>query len=69
MNESWTHRRDLTIEFDGDQLPGYGMSAGDYIRTGLSCKFTREGLEAELSRAGLRLLAWWTDAGGVGIVK
>lgn len=52
---------DLTISFGGADLPNYAMSAGDYILTELSYKFTRIALTDELSAAGLRLLGWWTD--------
>ena len=55
--------RDLTITFEHRQLPSYAISAGDYILTELSYKFTREGLVTELSGAGLRLAEWWTDPG------
>jgi L-histidine N-alpha-methyltransferase len=35
---------------------------GERLRTEISTKFTREGVEAELAAAGLRMEAWWTDA-------
>ena len=38
-----------------------GFSAGDQFRTEISCKFTRERLEAEYQAAGLRLEMWRTD--------
>ena len=44
----------LTVEFD----------EGETLRTEISTKFTREGAEAELTAAGLRLEAWWTDEAG-----
>jgi L-histidine N-alpha-methyltransferase len=37
---------------------------GEEIRTELSCKFTRAGLEREYGAAGLDLLGWHTDAEG-----
>ena len=37
---------------------------GEEIRTEISSKFRREGVEAELSSAGFALDAWWTDAQG-----
>lgn len=43
---------DLTLE----------LAAGEAIRTQVSAKFRREGVEAELAGAGLRLESWWTDA-------
>ena len=45
---------DLTIEFD----------AGEEMRTEVSAKFRREGVEAELAAAGLELTDWWTDTPG-----
>lgn len=38
-----------------------GFAAGDQFRTEISCKFTRERLEAEYREAGLRLHMWRTD--------
>jgi L-histidine N-alpha-methyltransferase len=38
------------------------LRAGDTIRTEISTKFRPSGIESELSAAGLRLGAWWTDA-------
>jgi L-histidine N-alpha-methyltransferase len=45
---------DLTVEFD----------AGEEMRTEVSAKFRREGVERELAAAGLRLTHWWTDDAG-----
>jgi L-histidine N-alpha-methyltransferase len=45
---------DLTVEF----------AEGEEMRTEISAKFRREGVEAELAAAGLRLAAWWTDPAG-----
>jgi L-histidine Nalpha-methyltransferase len=47
-------RLDLDIEF----------AAGEEVRTELSAKFRRPGVEAELAAAGLRLDVWWTDGAG-----
>jgi L-histidine N-alpha-methyltransferase len=44
----------LTVRFD----------AGEEMRTEISAKFRRSGVEAELAAAGLRLAEWWTDAHG-----
>jgi len=45
---------DLTVRFD----------AGEEMRTEISAKFRRSGVEAELAAAGLHLVEWWTDAHG-----
>ena len=34
------------------------------MRTEVSAKFRREGVERELATAGLRLTHWWTDPDG-----
>jgi L-histidine N-alpha-methyltransferase len=41
-----------------------GYDAGEAMRTEISAKFRREGVEAELGDADLALARWWTDAGG-----
>lgn len=45
---------DLTVSF----------SAGEEMRTEISAKFTREGLEAVYAEAGLEMCGWFTDAAG-----
>ncbi len=37
---------------------------GEELRTEISAKFRREGVEAELAAAGFELVRWWTDTGG-----
>jgi L-histidine N-alpha-methyltransferase len=39
-------------------------AAGEAMRTEISAKFRREGVEAELGDADLAMARWWTDAGG-----
>jgi L-histidine N-alpha-methyltransferase len=41
-----------------------GFAAGEDLRTEVSAKFRRDGIEAELAAAGLRTTRWWTDAAG-----
>jgi L-histidine N-alpha-methyltransferase len=41
-----------------------GYEAGEAMRTEISAKFRREGVEAELGDADLAMTRWWTDAGG-----
>lgn len=45
---------DLTVEFE----------EGETLRTEISTKFRREGVERELAAAGLDVDAWWTDGAG-----
>ncbi|QBI53243.1 L-histidine N(alpha)-methyltransferase [Streptomonospora litoralis] len=40
------------------------FAAGEQMRTEISAKFRREGIEAELNAAGFALDAWWTDPAG-----
>ncbi len=50
------------------EVPTLGVArtfeAGETIRTEVSAKFRRDGVEAELGAAGLALTHWWTDAQG-----
>jgi len=46
---------DLTVEF----------AAGEEMRTEISAKFRRDGVEAELAAAGFTLRSWWTDPRGL----
>jgi L-histidine N-alpha-methyltransferase len=55
----------------GDQrvaLPALGIAVGfddgELMRTEISAKFRRSGVEAELAAAGLELARWWTDSAG-----
>jgi L-histidine N-alpha-methyltransferase len=40
------------------------FAAGEEMRTEISAKFRRSGLEAEMQAAGLELARWWTDEAG-----
>ncbi|MGH3369572.1 MAG: L-histidine N(alpha)-methyltransferase, partial [Nocardioidaceae bacterium] len=40
------------------------LSDGEEIRTEVSAKFRREGVERELKAAGFDLDRWWTDSAG-----
>jgi L-histidine Nalpha-methyltransferase len=40
------------------------FEAGETLRTEISTKFTRDGIETELGAAGLAIAAWWTDQAG-----
>ena len=40
------------------------FAAGEEMRTEISAKFRREGVERELAAAGFQLTEWWTDPAG-----
>ncbi|RBY77589.1 L-histidine N(alpha)-methyltransferase [Geodermatophilus sp. TF02-6] len=40
------------------------FAAGEEMRTEVSAKFRRSGVEAELAAAGLAMTSWWTDPDG-----
>jgi L-histidine N-alpha-methyltransferase len=40
------------------------LHAGEEIRTEISAKFRRDGIEGELAKAGFDLDSWWTDPEG-----
>jgi L-histidine N-alpha-methyltransferase len=40
------------------------FTTGEEMRTEVSAKFRRSGVEAELRRAGMQLARWWTDRSG-----
>jgi L-histidine N-alpha-methyltransferase len=46
-------------------IPGIGLTvdftAGEEVRTEVSAKFRRDGVERELAEAGFALDHWWTD--------
>jgi L-histidine N-alpha-methyltransferase len=50
------------------QLRGLGLEidfdAGEELRTEISAKFRRAGVEQELAAAGLHVAEWWTDPAG-----
>jgi L-histidine N-alpha-methyltransferase len=45
---------EASVEFERDEL----------LRTEISAKFRRDGVEAELAAAGFELTHWWTDSAG-----
>jgi L-histidine N-alpha-methyltransferase len=50
------------------RIPALGLEVrferGEELRTEISAKFRRSGVEAELAAAGLELREWWTDPAG-----
>jgi L-histidine Nalpha-methyltransferase len=51
------------------ELPALGLSVefadGEELRTEVSAKFRRRGIEAELAGAGFAMRSWWTDPDGL----
>jgi L-histidine N-alpha-methyltransferase len=43
---------------------GVAFAAGEEMRTEISAKFRRQGVERELVAAGLAMTRWWTDPAG-----
>lgn len=64
----WMEMRLRSTRTQSVALPGVGMDIelreGEEIRTEISAKFRKEGIEAELAGAGLDLACWWTDTAG-----
>jgi L-histidine N-alpha-methyltransferase len=54
-------RRDQRVTIPGAELR-LELAEGEEIRTEVSAKFTRDGLEAELERAGLRPTSFFADS-------
>lgn len=55
--------REMTVEIPGVDLVVH-LDRGEEIRTEVSAKFRREGVEHELKAAGFDLDRWWTDDDG-----
>jgi L-histidine Nalpha-methyltransferase len=53
--------RDQRVRLDALDLD-VTFDAGEAMRTEISAKFRRDGIEDELAETGLELSAWWTDA-------
>jgi L-histidine Nalpha-methyltransferase len=53
-------RRAQTVKIRALDLAVH-FEAGEELRTEISAKFRRDGVAAELARAGLTLERWWTD--------
>jgi L-histidine Nalpha-methyltransferase len=48
----------------GDLGMTVSFAAGEEMRTEISAKFRRDGIEAELAAAGLKTVGFWTDPDG-----
>jgi L-histidine N-alpha-methyltransferase len=64
----WIEMRLRSTEAQVVKLPALDLivefGAGEEMRTEVSAKFRRVGVERELAAAGLRLVEWWTDPAG-----
>jgi L-histidine N-alpha-methyltransferase len=57
-------RRPMRVTIPGVDLV-VDFAAGEEVRTEVSAKFRREGVERELAEAGFTLDQWWTDPDGL----
>ena len=62
--EMWLRATDAQRVTIGDLDLTVDYAAGEAMRTEISAKFRREGVDAELGDADLAMARWWTDAGG-----
>ena len=62
--EMWLRSTDRQVVTVADLGLRVGFEAGEAMRTEISAKFRREGVEAELGDADLAMARWWTDRHG-----
>ncbi len=66
--ESWIEMHLRSVRAQTVRIAALGLDvvfdAGETVRTEVSAKFTRAGLQQEYAEAGLRLHSWWTDPAG-----
>ena len=64
----WIEMRLRSAEEQRVTLPAVGLTVdfaeGEEMRTEVSAKFRRDGVEAELAAAGFAMRSWWTDEKG-----
>jgi len=64
----WIEMRLRSLSDQEVHLPGIGLTvrfaAGEEMRTEVSAKFRRQGVQAELAAAGFAMRTWWTDSAG-----
>ena len=62
----WIEMRLRSLADQTVHLPAIGLTvsfaAGEEMRTEVSAKFRRAGVETELAAAGLAVRSWWTDS-------
>jgi L-histidine N-alpha-methyltransferase len=69
LDNEWIEMRLRARKTHDVRVPGCGglvvpFESGEEMRTEISAKFRRPGVEAELAEAGFELTDWWTDAAG-----
>jgi L-histidine Nalpha-methyltransferase len=66
--DEWIEMRLRSTAAQQVHVPGIGLvvsfAAGEEMRTEVSAKFRRSGVEAELAAAGFAMRSWWTDEAG-----
>jgi L-histidine Nalpha-methyltransferase len=64
----WIEMRLRSAASQQVRVPGIGLTAhfdeGEEMRTEVSAKFRRSGVERELADAGFAMRSWWTDPAG-----
>jgi L-histidine N-alpha-methyltransferase len=67
-DHEWVEMRLVAMRDMHVVVPDIGVSVdfarGEQMRTEISAKFRRDGVEAELAAAGFHLNGWWTDQQG-----
>jgi len=62
----WIEMRLRSLTDQTVRVPAIGLTvrfaAGEEMRTEVSAKFRRSGVQAELAAAGLAMYSWWTDS-------
>jgi L-histidine Nalpha-methyltransferase len=69
LDNEWIEMRLRSRSTHSVTLPGceglqVSFEAGEEMRTEISAKFRRPGVESELAAVGLELTEWWTDSAG-----
>ena len=66
--EEWIEMRLRSVGSQTVRVNGLGLTVefddGEEMRTEVSAKFRKAGVEADLATAGLKLREWWTDEAG-----
>jgi L-histidine Nalpha-methyltransferase len=67
-DREWIEMRLRSLGDQAVHLPAIGLTvrfaSGEEMRTEISAKFRRAGVEAELAASGFAMRSWWTDSAG-----